>query len=136
MKFSVNIKPRAKERPRFVRRGNYVSTYTSKSTIEYEKTVRNAFLKQCVGQYDKEYMGTVKVSIWVFFEPPKSISKKKRIELLESPHLKKPDSDNIAKSILDALNGTAWKDDSQVSDIDVHKYYGEEDKIIVEIEYV
>ena len=136
MKFSVNIRPIGKARPRFVRRGSYVSTYTPKTTAEYEKTVRNAFLEQCKGRYDKEYTGTVKVSIWAFFEPSKSLSKKKKIELLETPYLKKPDSDNIGKAILDSLNGVAWKDDSQVSDIDIHKYYSEEDKIIVGIEYV
>lgn len=136
MKFSVNIKPKAKGRPRFVRRGSFVSTYTPKTTSDYEKTIREAFIEQCKGQYDKEYTGMIKMSIWAFFEPPKSYSKKKKLELLETPHLKKPDSDNIAKSILDALNGIAWKDDSQISDIDIHKYYDEEDKIIVEIEYV
>ena len=51
------------------------------------------------------------------------------------PYLKKPDSDNIAKAICDSLNGVAWKDDSQISDLIVHKYYDEEDMIIVEIKY-
>lgn len=135
MKFSINIKPKGKGRPRFARRGNFVSTYTPKTTADYEKTIRNAFLEQCESQYDKEYSGPIKVSIWAFFEPPKSYSKKKKLELIETPHLKKPDADNIAKSILDSLNGIAWKDDSQISDIDIHKYYDEEDKVIVEIEY-
>lgn len=135
MKFSLKIKPKGKDRPRFRRIGNYVQTYTTKATKDYEKTIKKAFLEQCKGQYDKEYTGQLKVSIWAFFEPPKSYSKKKKIELLETPYLKKPDSDNIGKAICDALNGVAWKDDSQISDIDIHKYYDEEDMIIVEIEY-
>lgn len=31
-------------------------------------------------------------------------------------HAKRPDSDNITKGVKDALNGVAWKDDSQVCD--------------------
>lgn len=135
MKFSLKIKPKGKDRPRFVRRGNFVQTYTTKATKEYEETIRKAFLEQCKGQYDKEYIGQVKVSIWAFFEPPKSCSKKKKNELIKTPHLKKCDLDNIVKIILDSLNGIAWKDDSQIYHIEASKYYDEEDKIVVEIEY-
>ena len=135
LKFSVKIKPKGKDRPRFRRIGNYVTTYTTKATKDYEETIKKAFLEQCEGQYDKEYMGPIKMSIWALFEPPKSYSKKKKMELFDTPHLKKPDADNIAKAICDALNGIAWKDDSQISDLIIHKYYDEEDMIIVEIEY-
>ena len=38
---------------------------------------------------------------------------------------KKPDVDNITKSILDSLNGIAYKDDSQVTGLEVMKEYGE-----------
>ena len=36
---------------------------------------------------------------------------------------KKPDADNIAKAVCDALNGIACKDDSQVVDLTVRKHY-------------
>ena len=54
--------------------------------------------------------------VTAFFEPPKSISKKKRAEMLEGKiwPAKKPDSDNIAKVVLDALNGIAYHDDTQI----------------------
>lgn len=135
MKFSVKIKPKGKDRPRFVRRGNFVQTYTTKATKDYEETIKKAFLEQCKGQYDKEYDRAIKVEIWAFFEPPRSYSKKKKIELIDTPHLKKPDGDNVAKLVLDSLNEIAWKDDSQVNELIIHKYYDEEDMIIVEIEY-
>ena len=51
-------------------------------------------------------------------------------------YTKKPDADNIAKIILDSLNGLAYKDDSQVSALMVLKDYGTENKIIVELEEV
>lgn len=135
MKFSIKIKPKGKDRPRFVRKENFVQTYTTKATKDYEEAIRKAFLRQCKGEYDKEYIGPVKIEIWAFFEPPKSYSKKKKIELIDTPHLKRPDGDNIGKLVLDSLNEIAWKDDSQVNELIIHKYYDEEDMIIVEIEY-
>ena len=46
---------------------------------------------------------------------------------------KKPDSDNIIKIILDALNGVAYWDDSQVCRVYFDKMYAEnpETKIII-----
>ena len=49
--------------------------------------------------------------------------------------LKKPDVDNIGKSILDSLNGIAYQDDSQVSEVHVSKKYGRTAGVEVEILY-
>lgn len=49
-------------------------------------------------------------------------------------YTKKPDSDNVAKAILDSLNGLVYKDDNQVSELLVLKRYGDENKILVELE--
>ena len=46
---------------------------------------------------------------------------------LEKPR-KKPDADNIAKIILDSLNGVAYKDDSQIVDIRIIKKYTEDEE--------
>lgn len=48
----------------------------------------------------------------------------------------KPDLDNVAKVILDALNGIAYHDDSQVSRLLIEKRYAEEPRVEVMIEYV
>ena len=37
------------------------------------------------------------------------------------PFTRKPDADNVAKSVLDALNGVAWLDDAQVTHLSVRK---------------
>lgn len=37
------------------------------------------------------------------------------------PHDHKPDADNLAKSVKDALSGLLWRDDSQVSELLVSK---------------
>ena len=37
------------------------------------------------------------------------------------PDTFKPDADNVAKLVLDALNGIAWADDSQVTHLEVRQ---------------
>lgn len=48
----------------------------------------------------------------------------------------KPDTDNIAKSILDSLNGIAYLDDKQVIRLTVEKWYAEVPSVSVEIKEV
>ena len=45
----------------------------------------------------------------------------------------KPDTDNIAKSVLDALNGLAYGDDKQIVELKVRKYYGVEPYVNVKL---
>lgn len=55
------------------------------------------------------------------------------------PHSKKPDGDNLAKSLLDALNGTVWRDDSQICRMVIEKWIAsgsEQPHVEVEIETV
>ena len=46
----------------------------------------------------------------------------------------KPDVDNIAKVILDSLNGLAYKDDKQIVFCIISKWYGENPKVEVILE--
>lgn len=70
------------------------------------------------------------------YKIPKSYSKKKKKSLINQGYPYKPDVDNIAKAILDSLNGIAYKDDSQVTCITVFKQYAEEDFVKVNFTYV
>ena len=132
--FVVEGKPTGKGRPRFKRVGNFVQTYTPANTAEYEKLVRLKF--QNAGGVITE--NPVKVEIVAFFTPPKSTRKRDRVEMLANRILpeKKPDVDNIAKIILDALNGIAYKDDSQVVDLSVKKCFAAEARVYVHIEEI
>lgn len=117
VEFSIDGAPTGKERPRVCRFG----TYTPKKTVDYEKKVKKAFSEQT----DKCFDSAINVSIRANYDIPKSYSKKRRKlieDRLELP-TKKPDCDNIAKIILDALNGLAYKDDSQVVVLRVYKRY-------------
>lgn len=133
-KFEINEKPIGKERPRVNTMTGRVYTPTKTST--FEEKVKWAFK----GKYNiATELSTkpFKAKITAIFEPPKSLSKKKKEELLfKVDYTKKPDVDNIAKIILDSLNGLAYKDDSQVTALLVLKDYGTENKIIVELEEI
>ena len=112
-----------KQRPRFVRRGKFVSTYTPQETKNYQKQVLIAYNKVARG---KKLYGPVKAEVHAIYEPPKSVSKKIREKMIsgEIPYNKKPDVDNILKSICDALNEVAYNDDAQINDAKVTKKYG------------
>lgn len=68
----------------------------------------------------------------------KSFSKKK-LEQAEAKSLRprtKPDADNYAKGPLDACKGILWKDDGQVVDLFVSKYYSKNPRIEIRIQEV
>lgn len=124
VKFSVYGEPKAKGRPRFAKRGNFVKTYTPEETLNYEAFIKMRYLEAANGTI---FDGAVEAEINCVFGIPKSTSKKKKQEMLDGhiPCMKRPDTDNIAKSILDSINTIAYKDDSQVVKLTVTKMYGE-----------
>lgn len=64
----------------------------------------------------------VSVAIHAYFALPNSISQKKRRAMHLTPHTKhRADVDNLAKAVLDALNGLAYADDCAVSVLQVRK---------------
>lgn len=44
------------------------------------------------------------------------------------------DCDNLAKSVLDALEGIAYENDRQVMDLHIKKFYGTEDAVCIRID--
>lgn len=110
------------------------SIYTAKNTKEYEDLVRQYFLIKYPRYIPFE--NRVSVKILACFRPPKKASKKDRENMLNGTltPIKKPDIDNIVKVVLDALNTIAFKDDNQVTKLEIEKVYGEEEKIAVRIE--
>lgn len=135
VEFSVPGKPFGKQRPKFVSRGKFARAYTPKETVNYENLVKYSYI-QTVG--DLKLHGPIKANIQGVFPIPKSSSKKEKELMIQSkiPHTKKPDCDNMAKCVLDALNEIAYDDDSQVCKLNVDKIYGEHPKIIVSLEEI
>ena len=79
VKFTVPGKPVGKQRPRFSRTLAGVRTYTPQKTAEYESLVRISY--RAVSKQKLE--GDISATIYGYFEPPKSISKKQREQMLK-----------------------------------------------------
>ena len=119
--FWIPGKPFGKQRPRVTRTGQ---AYTPKETVSYENLVRTSFV-QAYPNYSL-IEGPVILMVSAAFPIPESWPKKKKeaarnLEIFPG----KPDIDNIMKIIQDALNQIAYKDDSQIYDATVRKYYSD-----------
>lgn len=128
--FEVLGLPMGKQRPRVLKSG---WAYTPKETVNYETLVKYTY--QNLHRDEKPLEGYIAANIYAVFPVPKSYSKKKTAELLagHNNYDKKPDCDNIAKMVLDALNGIAYADDSQITHLCVSKKYGSQPRVVVEL---
>lgn len=121
--------PIAKKRPRFARRGKFVMTYNDQETEEGR--VLWEIKRQWV---DNPITSAIRLKLLFYMPIPKSFPKRQVPEL--TPHVKRPDLDNMIKFFKDVCNGTVWKDDSQVVEIEAKKNYGANPETIVVIETV
>lgn len=132
--FTVLGEPKGKGRPRFVRYGNYVRTYTPEQTASYENLIKLEYERQCGGARFTDDT-PLEATILAYYQIPKSASKKKRLEMMEHKirPIKKVDVDNLAKVVFDSLNNIAYKDDIQIVDCIIRKYYSDTPRIEVTI---
>lgn len=123
-KFSFKVlgEPVAKARPRFNSKTRVA--YTNTKTTKAENSIKYEYLKNG-GERKENYTGTVKVRMLFVFPIRKSWTKKKKKAMLNNFHTIKPDLDNLEKTVLDALNGLAFKDDSQVCEVTKIKAWSE-----------
>ena len=135
LSFHVIGNPVAKGRPRVVRGGKFPRTYTPKKTREWEEVVaaeaRQAAWEQ-VGLSDSAVVfddDLLAVEIAFYLPIPKSWSKKKTWEAngamqeLGALHGRRPDLDNLVKSVLDAMDGIVFRDDAQIGKVTAEKRY-------------
>jgi len=79
----------------------------------YRDTIRDK-----IGQIEASQL---RLSFYLAF--PKSYSSKKRQALAGQPHQQKPDADNLAKAVLDAL----FIDDAHVWSLQIEKHWEDQD---------
>ena len=134
--FFVPGPPQGKARSRTVynRRAGYTQSFTPQKTVLYENWIKSMYWQESQRMMWGE-AEPLAVRITAVYEPPKSTGKRARARMLDGELLptKKPDADNIAKVVLDALNGVAYRDDSQVVRLAVEMEYGEEAGLRVRI---
>ncbi|MGM0748757.1 MAG: RusA family crossover junction endodeoxyribonuclease [Bacillota bacterium] len=132
IQFVVYGEPVAQGRPRgLVQNGK----------VRMRDPVKSKNFKQYVALVAAQYRpkkvisGPVAMDVRVFRPMPKAVSNsKKKKESAEKGLLRpttKPDVDNYVKGVKDALNHLIYKDDSQVVDLKVSKFYSEEPRVEV-----
>jgi len=129
--FTVYGDPVAKGRPRFAKRGNFVQTYTPEKTKTYESEV--AMMAKAAMGASEALEGALEAFIYVTFAVPDSYSKKRSEACLSGleKHTKKPDLDNVVKSVVDGMDKIVFLNDSQITSIHATKVYGEIAKVEV-----
>ena len=124
MEVSFTIRGRAipKERPRVTRQGY---AYTPRTTQQFEEWVRTEYRLQC-GDFRFPEAAPLVMEVEFYFTPPKSWSKAKQERAIARKKYPttRPDLDNLWKGVADALNGIAYKDDSQIVAVTCRKMYG------------
>ena len=134
IEFVVLGKPQHQERHRHFRRANFSGTY------DPSKEDKKDFL--WVAHKHKPFIPlteALEVTIDLFFPRPKSHYRTGKFAGIlkdNAPtwHISKPDSDNLAKFVMDSLNKLFWKDDSIIAILIIFKRYSETPRTEITIE--
>jgi crossover junction endodeoxyribonuclease RusA len=119
--FRVHGIPKGQPRARAVRRGAHAGVYDPGTANDWKSSVALAARQAGLGA--TPITGPVSLSIEFYLPRPKRLCTRKHpaFELLCAV---KPDVDNAAKAVMDALTAVgAWVDDAQVSRLVVQKWY-------------
>lgn len=129
--FTVYGDPVAKGRPRFSTRGKFPVAYTPEKTKTYESEV--AMMAKAAMGASEALEGALEAFIYVTYAVPASYSKKRSEACLSGleKHTKKPDLDNVVKSVVDGMDKIVFLNDSQITSIHATKVYGEIAKVEV-----
>ncbi|MBN2162566.1 MAG: RusA family crossover junction endodeoxyribonuclease [Pontiellaceae bacterium] len=131
--FTVLGDPQAQKRHRHVKMGKFVRTY---DPSEEEKAHYRVVAQQHAPS--EPIREPICVDIALYFSRPKAhfgtgrnaCKVKRSAPLL---HCKKPDTDNCAKFIMDALSGVFWADDALIYSLRVTKYYSRRPRTEVKV---
>lgn len=130
----IPINPIPASRPRVTRYGTfYKEPYNSFKAV-FRRLVINDSLKTKSSSYDMSM--ALKMTIVFYVKTPISMSRKKQMLLEGQYHTKRPDLDNLIKSIKDAMNGVWYKDDSQVVSLVAEKRWSMQPRIETIIEVI
>lgn len=123
------------ERPRFSRKGKNVKTYDAPKSKDFKDFVK---LVAYQNKPSKLITESIKLKADIYLMPPKKYRTGPKRKLIASGELRpttKPDLDNLIKGIKDGCNKIIWHDDSQVVEMTVRKFYSEQPRAEVTIEW-
>lgn len=127
IKFTIEGKPEPQGRPRAVRMGAGVRMYDPPKSKVFKQAVSMKGRAYMSRSHLEAYTGALSVELDFYFIPPKSYTKKRLKSIIDKEELyvKKPDLDNLAKGVLDALNGICFEDDAQIVEMTLRKHYSD-----------
>lgn len=109
---------RGQSRPKFSTRP-FPHAYKVSADERAERELREAAIERIGKDAPQPFFGKSPVGVQITCYEPLPASKPRSVA--SEPFTKKPDVDNIAKLVLDALNGVMWADDAQIVHLDVTK---------------
>jgi len=132
--FQVPGEPQGKARAKSTKGGIH---YTPDNTVLYENLIKMEYQRQC-GDARFPSNAMLDMRIAAFYTIPKSAIQKKQQAMKDMTirPTKKPDADNVLKVVADALNQIAYRDDAQIVDAQIRKYYGEAPRLIITIQQI
>ena len=136
--FTIDGDPFGKLNIRPMNAKGHASALNQKENADCMEKVSSAVKKQLGEGSNPDPDSMFSVSVHAYFQIPKSFSKKKKLLAMQSKvkPTKKPDLDNISKAVLDGItrSQSVWKDDAQVIEEHLFKYYAENPCVVVVIE--
>ena len=126
IEFTVPALPVAQPRARATAARGFARVYTPSTAPvnSFKASVRLAVAERWTGG---QTSSPVSLSLTFLMPRPKRLIWKRR-PMPRTPHFGKPDIDNLAKAVLDAL-GRFWHDDSQVFELFARKMYAAGDEL-------
>ena len=132
MSCTVYGRPQGKGRPRYTVRGGHAVAYTPESTRAYEARIKAAWQEQDGRNYGSCALALI---VTAYYPAPSKARKAEREAMLSGqvPVTGKPDLDNVVKACMDALNGTAYEDDKQITHINAARTYSSQPRIELDL---
>lgn len=134
-KCTIPLEPMGKQRPRIAKRGQFARAYTPPKTAQWEK---DAAVVLRAGWRRAALEGAVRVVIRAYRKRTQYMNAKCRRAV--STCTSKPDIDNIAKIVLDAVvRARVLADDNQVVQLECSKQwaeYGKPGRVDIAIELI
>lgn len=128
IEFFIPGKPVAQSRPRFARRGNFVATYDAAPAKDYKSWVKSCALDYMIS-FKKEIIPR-DIPLVMMLEVNVDRPKTRKKALFP---VTKPDCDNFAKGVMDALESIMYAADQQIVRLIVSKHYSDRPGVTVTI---
>jgi Holliday junction resolvase RusA-like endonuclease len=134
--FEVLGEPKSQPRPKAMKRGSFIHIYTPATAKVWKGLVASA-AKPFIAS--GPLLGALRLSLAFRFARPKTHLKPDGTlrKGARHHHTTKPDADNLAKAVMDALTDAGlWNDDTQVVELNVTKTYAATEGVSVSVEQI